>query len=317
MAAVSRRTAMVLSGRRRFAVLAHSWAAAGHGAGAGLRPAAKGRGQEDPRRVCVMLHGILGSKANWNTPARRLLQQIGPKGWAVLQLDHRAHGQSPRGEAPHSLEACAADVLETLAAAGVRIGEDELVVCGHSFGGKVALSVLRLLVERAAPPRKTWLFDSVPGRPARREPEEHRREQSVDFVLSAVEAAAARGAYADRGALVEALQAEHGLAKPLAQWVAQSVKDAPGGVELGYCVRTVRELYEAYRDTCMWEVLEAGYADVGVVIAGRNKHAWGEENLQRLEGCRRVQVVELEAAGHNVHVDDLQGLLTALEPTFA
>lgn len=296
-------------------MLAHSWA---RSPGEPQEP----RGHHEPRRVCLMMHGILGSKSNWNTPAKRLLHQVGHMGWQVLQIDHRAHGQSPSGEPPHTLEACASDVVETLGAAGVRIGTDELVVCGHSFGGKVALALLRELLERGAPPRMTWLFDSVPGRPAELPEERKRREQSVCFVLGAVEAAAQKGKFADRGHLIETLHAEHGLAKPLAQWVAQTVRNTPcGSVALGYDLPAVRALYESYRSTCMWELLEGGHADVGVVVAGRNRHAWGEENIKRLEACqargKRVQTVVLEKAGHNVHVDDLPGLLEKVAPTFA
>merc|ERR1719330_1084415 len=261
------------------------------------------------------MHGILGSKANWNTPSRKLLQEIGPKGWQILQLDHRAHGQSPAGEPPHDLAACASDVLETLAATGVDIARDELVVCGHSFGGKVALTVLQRLLEERAHVRATWLFDSVPGTPAQRSAEEDIREQSSGFVLGVVESVARQGTFADRAAPLRELEAR-GLSKPAALWIGQSIRNVPGGVELSYCVSTVRAMYDAYLSTCMWHVLESGRANVGVVVAGRNTKAWGAENLERLQASR-ASVVTLEAAGHNVHVDDLPGLLAAILPSFS
>jgi len=223
------------------------------------------------------------------------------------------------GTPPHTLEACAGDVLETLAAAGVSEGH-ALVVCGHSFGGKVALALTQARLQLGLPPPKaTWILDSVPGRPMELTPEQQRREQSVSFVLAATERAAAQGTYASRSALVEFLAGEEGLSRPLAQWVAQSVRNVEGGgVELAYDMEVLRSMYEAYRNTPMWEVLEGGRADFGVVVAGRNRHAWGSENLARLERCgERVNVVTLEGAGHNVHVDDLSGLLDALEPSFA
>lgn len=263
------------------------------------------------------MHGILGSMSNWNTPAKQLLQQIGPRGWRVLQLDHRAHGKSGVGEPPHTIEACADDVLETLRAAGVRLEEDELVLCGHSFGGKVALAVARARLEEGLPPPKmTWLFDSVPGCPVEQDAEQQRAEQSVSFVLGAVEQVSTRGPFPDRASLVDAL-VEYGLSKPLGQWVAQSVRNVDDGVELAYDVKAIRALYDAYRTTDLWDILEGGRAEVGVVVAGKNKHAWGSENLQRLRQCEPgLRVVTLSGAGHNVHVDDLPGLLTALKPTF-
>lgn len=59
----------------------------------------------------------------------------------------------------------------------------------------------------------------------------------------------------------------------------------------------------------MWHLFD-GSSDIGVVVAARNKHAWGAENLQKLEALQqeaKVELVTLEA-GHNVHVDDLPGL---------
>ncbi|CAE7706014.1 AlNc14C39G3383 [Symbiodinium necroappetens] len=226
-----------------------------------------------------------------------------------------SRNNSAAGSAPHNLDGCKDDVLETLEAAGV--SQAELVLCGHSFGGKVALAVLRALSAQGKPPRCTWIFDSVPGLPAESSAEEERRLQSVNFVLGAVASAASRR-FSSRSDLVEVLQEEHGLAPPAAAWIAQSVRQVPDGVELSYDMEVVRKIYEAYRSTDMWDLLQEGNAEVGIVVAGRNRQSWGPENLQRLENCHQgVQVVTLENAGHNVHVDDLPGLLTAITPSFA
>mmetsp|Transcript_26625 Transcript_26625/g.50006 ORF Transcript_26625/g.50006 Transcript_26625/m.50006 type:complete len:301 (+) Transcript_26625:35-937(+) len=289
-------------GVRGFAVLSHAWTG-------GHRP------DEESQRVCVMMHGILGSKSNWNTPSRQLLQRIRSDGWRVLQLDHRGHGRSPPGSAPHTLAACAGDVLETLEAAGV--SNAELVLCGHSFGGKVALAVLRDLIAKGMPPRYTWIFDSVPGQPTVGSAEEERRLQSVNFVLQAVSAVSDRR-FESRSDLVDVLRNEFDLVQPLAEWIAQSVRQSPDGVELSYDMTTIRELYDAYRNTDMWDLLHDGDANIGVVVAGRNRQSWGPENLERLgQAHKDVQVVTLESAGHNVHVDDLPGLLSAVVPSFS
>lgn len=91
-------------------------------------------------------------------------------------MDHRGHGASPSGPPPHTIENCARDVHATLC----EVGAEPEVVCGHSFGGdmissattaephthtgKVALGFAALqLSEGRAAPRRTWLFDSLPG----------------------------------------------------------------------------------------------------------------------------------------------------------
>jgi len=291
--------------RRSFAVLSHRWAG--------------GRAAPPGGRVAVLLHGILGSKANWNTPAKRLLEQVGPQGWHVLQLDLRAHGQSPLAQAPHSLEACAADVAETLSSLDIEAGGSNCILCGHSFGGKVALSVLRArLVAALPPPKITWLFDSFPGvLVEQHSAEERRMQQTTRFVLSAIQGAADRGVYPERSVLVDTLETEYGLRRPVAEWVAQSVRREPDGIRLAFDVSVVTALYDSYCATDMWDVLEGGQADIGIVVAGRNAHYWPEEHVRRLLSLgRHVQMVTLDGAGHNVHVDDLPGLLAAIQPSF-
>jgi len=267
------------------------------------------------------MHGILGQKTNWNNPAKRLLERISPLGWRVLLVDHRGHGQSPVGNPPHNLEACALDLQETLNAAGVDIEKGEVVICGHSFGGKVALMFLRKLLAAGKPvPRMTWLFDSVPSRMAENQGLRSLEEddQGVEFVLGAVRALKERGTpCADRSALVQALE-EQRLRRPIAQWLAQSSRTLPsGGIELSYDLQAVKSLYESYRGTDMFDVLEDGRANVGIIVAGRSQGAWDAATLDRLKQCGpHVQVVHLKEAGHNVHVDDLPGLLDALAPTW-
>lgn len=99
----------------------------------------------------VLLHGLMGAAQNWGGIARRLGQRH-----RVLALDARNHGAS--GHAPGmGYAAMAADVAETLAAAGIT----QAAVLGHSMGGKIAMMlaltrpelVSRLVVADIAPVR--------------------------------------------------------------------------------------------------------------------------------------------------------------------
>jgi pimeloyl-ACP methyl ester carboxylesterase len=87
------------------------------------------------------LHGILGSLKNWKTPARRILS-ASPHYQALL-VDHRGHGASEAGAPPHTLHACAADVKELLRSLNLRCD----MLCGHSYGGKVALAYVKAGLE--------------------------------------------------------------------------------------------------------------------------------------------------------------------------
>ncbi|HEY9594074.1 MAG TPA: alpha/beta hydrolase [Spirochaetia bacterium] len=83
-------------------------------------------GQGEP---VVILHGLFGASQNWVGMGKKLAD-VG----RVFALDMRNHGDSPHG-APHSLAACAGDILEWSADTGHR----GLRLVGHSMGGLVAM----------------------------------------------------------------------------------------------------------------------------------------------------------------------------------
>jgi len=85
----------------------------------------------DGKDALVILHGLLGSSANWRSLAKRFGQQR-----AVYSLDLRNHGQSPwSDEMDYAL--MADDVLEMIDALDHR----RICLLGHSMGGKVAMEL--------------------------------------------------------------------------------------------------------------------------------------------------------------------------------
>lgn len=86
----------------------------------------------------LILHGLYGSGANWNSHAKWLSQDF-----SVVLVDLRNHGRSPH--APDtSYEAMAAD----LAALLDRLELEQAVVLGHSMGGKAAMTLALTWPER-------------------------------------------------------------------------------------------------------------------------------------------------------------------------
>jgi len=61
-----------------------------------------------------------------------------------LVVSHRAHGGSDAGPEPHNLFACAEDLHHLLQ----DMGRQPDVLCGHSFGGKVALAYSQQALEK-------------------------------------------------------------------------------------------------------------------------------------------------------------------------
>ena len=110
--------------------------------------------QGTPTRWAWLLHGILGSGQNLRTLARRL--SAADPSWGFLLPDLRNHGESHEEPPPHTVAACADDLVEL----ADHLGLAPRTAIGHSFGGKVAL----LWGERVCADR-VWALDVPPGRP--------------------------------------------------------------------------------------------------------------------------------------------------------
>ena len=94
----------------------------------------------DPKKPSVVfIHGVLNDHSVWILQSRYFANH----GHNVLAIDLPGHGKSG-GEAPQTVEQAAQTVIALLDAAGVQ----QAALVGHSFGGKVALS----MVDQAAKP---------------------------------------------------------------------------------------------------------------------------------------------------------------------
>ncbi|XP_078535633.1 sn-1-specific diacylglycerol lipase ABHD11 isoform X4 [Lissotriton helveticus] len=81
----------------------------------------------------VFLHGLFGSKSNFQSIAKALVQKTGRK---VLTLDARNHGSSPHC-ATMTYEAMSADVHRLLELLHIK----RCILIGHSMGGKTAMAM--------------------------------------------------------------------------------------------------------------------------------------------------------------------------------
>lgn len=87
-----------------------------------------GKGESTP---LVFLHGLFGSKSNFHSIAKSLVQRTGRK---VLTVDARNHGNSPHSPVL-TYEAMAEDLKHLLA----QLHIEKCVLIGHSMGGKTAM----------------------------------------------------------------------------------------------------------------------------------------------------------------------------------
>jgi pimeloyl-ACP methyl ester carboxylesterase len=142
-----------------------------------------------PPPTAVLVHGIMGSKRNMASFAKRLVD--GFPTWQVVlvdlrwvvELDRRAlptaltrarsfarcHGDSAAiapqlANQDHGVDSAAGDVLRLLQA--LKMFPEILI--GHSFGGKVVMSMAEQFgkkagVKRLPRPVKVWVLDALPG----------------------------------------------------------------------------------------------------------------------------------------------------------
>jgi esterase len=246
-------------------------------------------------RVVVFLHGILGSRNNWKSFAQKLV--IARPAWRAVLCDLRNHGESHGFAAPHTIEACAHDVADTVERADV--------VVGHSFGGKVAL-----MMARTKHTQHTWVLDCPPGPRTFADAD----DSEIGRVLAAIRSVPLP--IASRAALVDALRAK-GLSEPLAKWMTTNLRAAGTGegFEWKFALEAIPDMLASFGAMDAWDVVESGsFGRVVMVRAGRSDRWRGDDVARLTRAAARGTVAEhvMENAGHWLHTDDPATLLALL-----
>ncbi|MDP2341352.1 MAG: alpha/beta fold hydrolase [Deltaproteobacteria bacterium] len=251
--------------------------------------------------VVVFAHGILGSRNNWKSFARKFsaLQAAGPErpGLGTLAVDLRNHGQSHGFDPPHTVDAAADDVTALCSHLGVR----PRVVVGHSWGGKAMMQLalknedVGVVVVVDAP---FGVRDFSEG------------NEEIDRVLAAV--GSVPMPVASRKELVELLKAR-GLSEPLAQWMTTNLDDQLGWK---FDLAAIPEMLSSFGSLDLWPAVEAHRPSLRVhVVRGGRSDRWSQAELEHLQSAEAGGVVDvhvIEKAAHWVHTDDPEALLSVL-----
>jgi pimeloyl-ACP methyl ester carboxylesterase len=253
-----------------------------------------------PSRLMLVLHGILGSGGNFRTIARRLVEKH--PAWGFVLVDLRGHGLSQSPPPPSSVETAAEDLARLEAKLPVRVGG----VMGHSFGGKVALAYAGL---RGSDLDQVWVLDSGPGA----HPVEVRKG-GAEGVLRALEAM--EFPLPSRERFMEILRGQ-GFSRAITEWLAMNVRRSEDGFRLRLDLKVIRALIEDYYARDLWPVIEGrtgGAPAIHVVLGGRSESV-PEPDVARFKALAEAGAVHLHVlpnAGHWLHADDPEGLLSAL-----
>jgi pimeloyl-ACP methyl ester carboxylesterase len=264
-------------------------------------------GPKTAAKTAVFLHGILGHKRNWRTPAM-LWTKMHPD-TRCITIDHRGHGTSGSGTPPHTITNCALDVKELLDAENLPAPD---IMVGHSFGGKVALKYLENCeIEGQNTPAQTWILDSIPFL----YPKELDIEQGENSVYKVFEVLdKLPESYVSREWFVDELSKE--VPRPIALWLATNVnvQSDRKTFKLGVDIGVVKQLFSNFCELDLSDLLNnyRGSGHVHFVRAGRNK-LWetggGLEKLKKMESNNdKIHVHTMPNVGHWLHTEDLDGL---------
>ncbi|MBK8170182.1 MAG: alpha/beta hydrolase [Sandaracinaceae bacterium] len=253
-----------------------------------------------PTEWILILHGILGTKSNWRVLARRIVEAH-PRFGALL-VDLRMHGDSQGFAPPHTVEACADDLLAHAAKHELNVRG----VIGHSFGGKVALAYFQKSPRNL---EDIFLIDSLPGaRPTARGSEG--TLQTLDVLDAMPKVVPTREAFI--ATIVEA-----GLSQAVAQWLAMNLVRAAGeGFTLKLDLSAIRALIRDYFDVDLWPVVEHPPYAAGVhMIIGDTSDVFDASDRKRALSLvnERTTFDVVANAGHWVHVDAPEAMLALID----
>ena len=264
----------------------------------------------------VLVHGILGSRRNMQSFARRLVE--GFPSWQVLLVDLRCHGESASefaSEGPHTVDSAAGDVLKLLSS--LKLFPEMLI--GHSFGGKVVMSMAHQFGEstrRLPRPVQVWVLDALPGEV--RSGEMGQTDRPADLISTLLTMPLP---IRDRPSLISYLE-RAGFSPAVAAWTASSLTpvsptDRSQGFVWSFDLQGIAEMYRSYESTSLWRFLERPAEGIRLdfVKAERSTFRWGGIDESRIESLGH-KVHLLHNSGHWVHTDNPDGLFDILASSF-
>lgn len=268
-----------------------------------------------PPPTAVLVHGIMGSKRNMVSFAKRLVE--GFPTWQVVLVDLRCHGDSA-GLAPHlvnqdhGVDAAAGDVLKLLQS--LKMFPEVLI--GHSFGGKVVMSMAHQFgsgVTRLPRPVKVWVLDALPGEI--RSAEMGGQDRPEDLISALRHYTLPVRTKSD---LMTWLTAHGGFSQGIAQWAATNLAPNPGG---GFVwkvdLEAIHRMYLSYESTDLWPFLESPSDGITVsfVRAERSNFRWSGKDQDLIKALGH-DVHLLRDSGHWVHTENPAGLFDIIAPSF-
>ena len=237
--------------------------------------------------------------------------------WQVVLVDLRCHGDSAAItpgliDQAHSVDSAAKDVLKLLQS--LKMFPEVLI--GHSFGGKVVMSMAHQFgsgTKRLPKPVRVWVLDALPGEVRSAEMGAQDRPEDLITALRRFPLPIQNKADA-----VNSLQ-HGGFSQGVATWAATNLIRLDNGMGFTWKVdlEAIERMYRSYESTNLWPFLESPSDGISIsfVRAEQSSFRWSgqDQDLIRAYGHN---VHLLRNSGHWVHTDNPAGLFDIVSSSF-
>jgi len=236
----------------------------------------------------IILHGLMGSSRNWQTLGRELSER-----YHVFALDLRNHGTSPHSD-EMTYQSMAEDVILWMQSQHI----EKAIILGHSMGGKVAMVaacrypmyISKLLVIDIAPKAYYW--------PAHRSEFSAMKKIDLNHIATRL----------DAEKVLEADVPSLALRKFL---VTNLEKTAQGNwqwiVNLDVITKAVDHL-----ESNPLAPAEQYLGPTCFIVGGKSNYVKIEDEPAVRSVFPEAQIVTLQEAGHNPHMDSKDAFLKAI-----
>jgi len=238
--------------------------------------------------VVIIAHGLLGMLDNWRSFSKKLAE----KGYRVISIDQRNHGKSFQSE-DFDYDLLAEDLKQFMDELGI----EKVYTIGHSMGGKMVMRFLEKYPENV---EKTIVVDISPSGSIG----SHRSifESLLSVDISNVNS---------RKEVEQHLVAK-GLELGVVYFLMKNLRRDPESG--GYAWKAnIAALWDNYEKILASTTPEDIVTDDILFVAGEKSNYITEEDIELInENYRNHKYEVVEGAGHWVHADNLEGLLSVV-----
>lgn len=238
------------------------------------------------KQPILLMHGLFGSLDNLNMLAKDLAVN-----YQTIQVDLRNHGQSPWSNIMN-YQAMAEDIVELCHDLQLQ----NLILIGHSMGGKVALQLSQLIPQQIA---KICVIDIAPVK----------YTQTINTPVIKALAQCIVQQLVDRKQIAEVMR-QHGLSEPTILFLLKSFKHE-------------RWLFNAdviinqYDNICDWKIISACDIPTLFIRGGNSNYITDKDYPAIFSQFPNAQIETVAGAGHNVHAEKTEQVLQLLYPWLA